>query len=511
MGEAIPFDIEEESRHRARRGRPSTRPGGLAQGDLAGPNQGRSLPHSLEAEEHLISCCLLELSGGETVSKAIAARIRPGSFYDPKHAIVWESILRLFAESKPIDASTVAEYLKTAQQLEAVGGYAFIAQVSSRIPTSAQAGYFIEKVRDLALLREIARLGAELIEGAHGFTGDIEGFACAASQKILAVTGDRGGIPAAIDDDRLMTEELPEPPMLVDKAIHVGGVALFIAPSKASKTFTAMDVSTAVASGQPWLGFATHQGSVLHIDFELPLWDLKKRGASLKAIRNISGGLPITWWSMRGKVKSIEQLVPLIIGRAPKGKFTLIVLEPAYKILGKRDENDNADITDFMNFLFEISEATGASVLCTHHMGKGTPGDKQVKDRASGAGSWMRAPDTAIVWTPLSEDQGEDVYSMEFIERSMKRHAPVGVRFEYPVFRLQSGLDLNALREAGRPKETTARDVVKVLEKEAAGGLTFMQLMKATGLSESTFKRRLKDAMEEGRVVQNGVLYSVKS
>ena len=51
--------------------------------------------------------------------------------------------------------------------------------------------------------------------------------------------------------------------------------------------------------------------------------------------------------------------------------------------------------------------------------------------------------------------------------------------------------------------------MLKVLEKE--GSLTFSQLQKATGLSESTFKRRLKDAIEEGRVVQSGVMYAIKA
>lgn len=523
MGEAIPFNPDEESvrhaeasakaesaaYHRARRGRgPSTRPDGIAQGSAAA----RALPHSLEAEEYLLSCCLLD--GSDTVAKAIAARIGAGSFYEPKHRLLFESILRLFADSKPIEASTVAEDLKTAQQLERVGGYAFIAQVSSRIPTTAQASFFIEKVREQATLREIARLGAELVEGAHGFTGDIEGFAGAAAQKILAVTGDRTGLPGIMRDDEFEAMALPVPPMLIDQVMHLGRRTMLVAPSKASKTFTAIDITIAVSTGTPWLGFKTHQVPVLHIDLELPTWGLKQRRQALREARGITKKMDVDWWSLDGYQRSIDELLPLISARAPMGKFGLIVVEPAYVIMGRRDENDNADVTDFMNQLAWLTRLTGAAVLCTHHMGKGAPGDKQVKDRASGAGAWMRAPDTAIMLTPLSEEQGEDVYSMEFIERNMKRHAPVGVRFEYPVFRLQSGLDLNALREAGRPKESTAKDVVKVLERADGLGLSYSQWFggcERGGMSESTFKRRLKEAIDEGRVVQNGPLYMVKN
>lgn len=515
MGEAIPFDPEEESirraqdasadadaRWRARRGRSLMDRSDRANG------VGRVLPHSLEAEEHLLSCCLLELSGGETVAKAIAGRIRPGSFYELKHGIVWESILRLFAASKPIDASTVAEDLKTARQLEAVGGYAFILQVSGRVPTSAQASYFIEKVREQALLREIIRTSTGLVEEAYAFTGDIEGFAGAASQRILAVTGDRTGLPAIWRDEEFEACPLPVPPMLIDQVMHLGRRCMLIAPSKAAKTWTAMDMTVAVATGTPWLGFRTHQVPVLHIDFELPSWGLKHRRQALREARNITKKMDVDWWSLDGYQRSIDELLPLISARAPHGKFGLIVVEPAYVIMGRRDENDNADVTDFMNQLAWLTRLTGAAVLCTHHMGKGAPGDKQVKDRASGAGAWMRAPDTAIMLTPLSEEQGDDVYSMEFIERNMKRHAPVGVRFEYPVFRTVEGLDLNDVRTAGRPKESTAKDLVKVMENR--GGMTYSELLKASKLSESTFKRRLSDAMEEGRVVKSGLMYSVK-
>ena len=469
----------------------------------------RSLPHSIEAEEYLLSCCLLD--GAETVAKAIQARIRPESFYEPKHGTVWEVVLTLFGASKPVDAASVAEQLKTEKRLEAVGGYAFLTQVSGRMPTTAQAAHWIEKVRELATLREIARLGAELIEGAHGFTGDIEGFAGAASQKILAVTGDRTGLPAILRDEEFEAKALPVPPMLIDQVMHLGRRTMLVAPSKASKTFTAIDISIAVSTGTPWLGFRTHQVPVLHIDLELPTWGLKQRRQARREARGITKKMDVDWWSLDGYQRSIDELLPLISARAPLGKFGLIVVEPAYVIMGRRDENDNADVTDFMNQLAWLTRLTGAAVLCTHHMGKGAPGDKQVKDRASGAGAWMRAPDTAIMLTPLSEEQGDDVYSMEFIERNMKRHAPVGVRFEYPVFKLTSGLDLNDVRTAGRPKETTARDVVAVLrDKCPRDGASYTQWMKASGLSESTFKRRVKEAIAEGVVVQNGPVYLVK-
>ncbi len=150
---------------------------------------GRTLPHSLEAEEHLLSCCLLD--GADVVSRCLEARIRPESFYDSKHGIIFERLLDLYNRQIPIEISVVAEELKTARQLDQVGGYAFLTQVSSRIPTTAQATYFIEKVREQALLREIIRSATGAVEDCYGFSGGIDEFVDQIETKIFSVTQNR--------------------------------------------------------------------------------------------------------------------------------------------------------------------------------------------------------------------------------------------------------------------------------------------------------------------------------
>ena len=150
---------------------------------------GRTLPHSLEAEEYLLSCCLLD--GSDVVSRCLEARIRPESFYDTKLGIVFQVLLDLYNRQAPIDVSVVAEELKTSRQLDQIGGYAFLTQVSSRIPTTAQASYFIEKVREQALLREIIRSATGAVEDCYGFSGGIDEFVDQIEQKIFSVTQNR--------------------------------------------------------------------------------------------------------------------------------------------------------------------------------------------------------------------------------------------------------------------------------------------------------------------------------
>ena len=90
-----------------------------------------------------------------------------------------------------MDVAVLAEELKTARQLDAVGGYAYLAQISGRIPTTAQAQYFIDKVRELHLLRELIKVATGAVENCLNFSGGLEEFIDKVEQDIFRVTQDR--------------------------------------------------------------------------------------------------------------------------------------------------------------------------------------------------------------------------------------------------------------------------------------------------------------------------------
>jgi replicative DNA helicase len=155
----------------------------------AAAGAGRGLPHSVEAEEYLLSCCLLD--GAEVVARCLEARLTPDSFYVAAHGLVYEKIVELYNRQAPIDVAVVAEELKTARQLDAIGGYAFLTRVSGSIPTTAQAGYFVAKVREQHLLREIIRSSTGAVEDCLNFSGGIDEFVDQIEQRLFAVTQNR--------------------------------------------------------------------------------------------------------------------------------------------------------------------------------------------------------------------------------------------------------------------------------------------------------------------------------
>jgi replicative DNA helicase len=153
------------------------------------PAPGRGMPHSVEAEEYLLSCCLID--GAEVVARCLEARVSPESFYVPAHGIIFGKLQELYSRQVPIDIAVLGEELKTAKLLDSVGGYAFLTRVSGSIPTTAQAGYFIERVREQHLLREIIRSATGAVEECFNFSGGIDEFVDQIEARIFAVTQSR--------------------------------------------------------------------------------------------------------------------------------------------------------------------------------------------------------------------------------------------------------------------------------------------------------------------------------
>ena len=72
----------------------------------------RTLPHSVECEQDLLSCCLIEEDEGNTVRRCLEKHIAPESFYIAAHGIIFERLTLMLAEKKPIAVNVLAEELK---------------------------------------------------------------------------------------------------------------------------------------------------------------------------------------------------------------------------------------------------------------------------------------------------------------------------------------------------------------------------------------------------------------
>jgi len=98
---------------------------------------GRLQPQARELEEAVLGALMLEKDAYSVISDIL----RPESFYDKTHEMIFSAIQDLAVQQKPIDMLTVVEQLRKRGELDYVGGPFYIAQLSSKVVSTAHLEY----------------------------------------------------------------------------------------------------------------------------------------------------------------------------------------------------------------------------------------------------------------------------------------------------------------------------------------------------------------------------------
>ncbi|MBI2168450.1 MAG: replicative DNA helicase, partial [Actinobacteria bacterium] len=140
-------------------------------------------PHNLEAEESLLGAMLLSR---DAIAVAVES-IKPDDFYKPAHAHVFDAVLALYGAGEPVDPVTVAEELRRAGLLEAVGGRNALLSIQGNTPASANASHYARIVEELALLRRLIVVAGEIAEMGYELPDDVTETLDLAESKVFAV------------------------------------------------------------------------------------------------------------------------------------------------------------------------------------------------------------------------------------------------------------------------------------------------------------------------------------
>ena len=144
-------------------------------------------PHSDEAETSLIGALLLDTEAYTEV----APLVDPPDFYKEAHRRIFAAMAAVADRKEAIDVVTVTEQLRGDGALEAVGGLAYLAGLSSQVPTAANASYYAQIVRRKATLRRTIALCGEVAEECYGDVADVEGFITEVEDQFLRLADSR--------------------------------------------------------------------------------------------------------------------------------------------------------------------------------------------------------------------------------------------------------------------------------------------------------------------------------
>ena len=117
-------------------------------------------PQNIDAEKSLIGAVLID----EEVLADVAQNVKSTDFYDKNHAMIYAAMIRLFEKHKPVDLLTLTDELKNKDELEVVGGSAYLTELTNYVPTSAHAGTYAEMVAQKAVRRRLIRASADITE-----------------------------------------------------------------------------------------------------------------------------------------------------------------------------------------------------------------------------------------------------------------------------------------------------------------------------------------------------------
>lgn len=163
-------------------------------------------PHSIEAEEGLIACCLME---ADKLSEAVESQVKPDWFFKEAHRVIFDELLKIHTDGQEPCEVALYERLRKSGREEESGGLAQIYHIQGRIETAAHFKVFLQTVREKFELRRIIREARVAIEDATD--GHIDPVQISARLSRLAdLSGDdsRNTVIPAIDSAKQAIERM---------------------------------------------------------------------------------------------------------------------------------------------------------------------------------------------------------------------------------------------------------------------------------------------------------------
>ena len=118
----------------------------------------RVMPHSVEAEQSVVGAMLMDKDAILAASEIICG----DDFYQNAYGVIFDSMVELFNEGKPVDLITLQERLKEKEVPPEISSLEFVRDLVAAVPTSANVRYYAQIVSDKAVMRKLIKTNDEL-------------------------------------------------------------------------------------------------------------------------------------------------------------------------------------------------------------------------------------------------------------------------------------------------------------------------------------------------------------
>jgi len=119
---------------------------------------------------------------------SVSALLIEGDFYDPNNGLIYAGMLDLYSKNKPIDILTIREYLDDRGKLEAMGGNAYLMELTESIFTSANIYQYAQIVKHKGVLRRLIKAGNDILLAGYDEEAELSKLLEVSEKALFSVT-----------------------------------------------------------------------------------------------------------------------------------------------------------------------------------------------------------------------------------------------------------------------------------------------------------------------------------
>ncbi len=278
---------------------------------------GRIAPRDTDLEEAVLGALMLERDAYVTVCEIL----KPESFYEPKHRLIYEAIVGLGAAMRPIDMLTVTEQLRLNGTLEEVGGPVYVTELTSRVSSAAHIEYHARIIAQKYLARELISFATEIEGKAFDESNDVDDLLQEAEGSLFKIS--QNNVKRDVTQiDPILSQALKQIEVAANRESGLSGI---------SSGYTDLDKMTSgwqrsdliIIAARPAMGktaFVLSMAKNMAVDYNIPIavFSLEMSNVQLvnRLISNVceipgekikSGQLtPMEWDQLGARIKMLQ-------------------------------------------------------------------------------------------------------------------------------------------------------------------------------------------------------------
>jgi AAA domain-containing protein/DnaB helicase-like protein len=352
-------------------------------------NDERKPPEDITSELSVLGSIILD-SGQEATAEVVAI-LSVEDFFRQDNRIIYQALLNLYNQVGVIDLVLLKSELERMGKLKEIGNVEYLVRLTESVPSTANAKYYAENVRNMALRRAYISTGTQLVNQAYDVTIEMDDLYNQADEinRIAEQVA-----PDVICLDDVETQQVH---WLWFNRFPLGKLSVIAGDPGLGKSFLTLSMAAYVSAGIPWPDMPNESnpsGGVILMSAEDDIDDtIKPRLEAMSAdCQNIT--FPTKVENLSTDIVKLERAIKQTEG------VRLVVIDPISAYIGtKIDGHSNTEIRSILKPLKELAARYGIAILCVTHLNKGGPNNPIY--RVMGSLAWTAAART--VWTIVKE------------------------------------------------------------------------------------------------------------